>query len=93
MPSSGSEVIQDRCKGIGKILPDNAVILYEEDEENLGWKTWMGVIILILALTLIRLVYRVLETVSLLRSREALARKLNYLSGYEESAAESPGHV
>ena len=93
MPSSGSEVIQDRCKGIGKILPDNAVILYEEDEENLGWKTWMGVIFLILALTLIRLVYRVLETVSLLRSREALARKLNYLSGYEESAAESPGHV
>lgn len=93
MPSSGSEVIQDRCKGIGKILPDNAVILYEEDEENLGWKTWMGVIFLILALTLIRLVYRVLETVSLLRSREALARKLNYLGGYEESAAEAPGHV
>ena len=93
MPSSGSEVIQDRCKGIGKILPDNAVILYEEDEENLGWKTWMGVIFLILALTLIRLVYRVLETVSLLRSREALVRKLNYLSGYEESAAEAPGHV
>ena len=43
----------------------------------------MGVIFLILALTLIRLVYRVLETVSLLRSREALARKLNYLGGYE----------
>jgi hypothetical protein len=93
LPSSGSEVIQDRCKGIGKILPDNAVILYEEDEENLGWKTWMGVIFLILALTLIRLVYRVLERVSLLRSREALARKLNYLGGYEESAAEAPGHV
>lgn len=69
MPSSGSEVIQDRFKGIGKILPDNAVILYEEDEENLGWKAWMGVIFLILALTLIR------------------------LGGYEESAAEAPGHV
>ena len=53
----------------------------------------MGVIFLILALTLIRLVYRVLETVFLLRSREALTRKLNYLGGYEESAAEAPGHV
>ena len=53
----------------------------------------MGVIFLILALTLVRLVYRVLETGSLLRSREALARTLNYLSGYEESAAEAPGHV